>query len=81
MPNSQNPFEEEILRLLRFSPEETRYLETKDVAELTGMSGQWVGQHARGVLLPKLEGIKMGPRKWKFTHESVEKFLKAIRGD
>lgn len=69
-----NPFEKEIMHLLGMNQAD-RFMSTKEIAEWLGMSMRWVQMHAKGQLLPKLEGIKLGPNTWKFRLSDVEKFL------
>ncbi len=56
-----------------------RLLDVSDVAKWLGVSKGWVRDHASGRRQPRLQSIKLGPRRgkglWKFREEDVQQFL------
>jgi hypothetical protein len=75
MPDSSRPQNGKVSPHLR--PQ--RLLDVSDVAKWLGVSKGWVRDHASGRRQPRLQSIKLGPRKgkglWKFREEDVQQFL------
>lgn len=81
---SANPQPGTIARIVSASPGIPRLLDVTEVAEVLGVSANWVRDHASGRREPRLMGIKLGTAKgkglWKFRAEDVHTFILEQRG-